>query len=730
MHSRSVARRLLAAGFVALAATALLKSSPGAVVAAQEVQTAAAGVLSFTDITAAAGMASSLTGSHGAFWADATGDGLPDLFLTYNECRGGLRANKFYRNLGGTFLEEAAPRGLVRLTGGSHGGAWVDLDNDGDYDLLEGTTYETDCPTSDPPSLPNRVWRNDGGVFTDVTPLSIRSYPPPGSMTEGYTRSILGFDMDNDGDLDIFAVNGDRGSADVGDRNELYRNEGGFNFTAITTGPLITTPAGQAGTDVDYDMDGDMDIIVPDFGGFDTTRGDLGVLRNDGGGVFTKVPRESIGIVHKATTGISTGDLNNDGITDLVLLDQDRNGVRPLGFDRIAYIYLGVGGGRFSFLAEIRGIPGYTAGLVDLDNDGDLDLVFPGLNFVLLNDGTAHFTQGPFFPTPRPAAGCVGTDCTRPDPRTVSFADIDGDGDLDVVVTVKFGPFAMIRNNFDAGNWIKVQLTSPFGQAGAFGSKVRVYRAGTSQLVAFREAKNVYGYLSQDDPVMHIGLGTATTVDVDVTFLDGTRVIRRGVAANQKIAFNGASNASAPGAPTNLTSGVAGSSVTLNWTAPSEGPVNGYQVEAGSAPGLANLAVVGASGTAFGASAPAGTYYVRVRARNAAGLGAPSNEVVVVVGGGGGGCAVPNAPGTLSFTTAGSLVNLSWTAPAGGATPVAYVVEAGSGAGLANLAVIDTGGPVLALGANAPPGRYFVRVKARTACGAGPASNEVIINVP
>ena len=50
--------------------------------------------------------------------------------------------------------------------------------------------------------------------------------------------------------------------------------------------------------------------------------------------------------------------------------------------------------------------------------------------------------------------------------------------------------------------------------------------------------------------------------------------------------------------------------------------------------------------------------------------------------------------------------------------------------GAANLAVIDTGGAVLSLSANAPPGRYFVRVKARTACGAGPASNEVIVNVP
>ena len=146
---------------------------------------------------------------------------------------------------------------------------------------------------------------------------------------------------------------------------------------------------------------------------------------------------------------------------------------------------------------------------------------------------------------------------------------------------------------------------------------------------------------------MHIGLGTATSVDVDVTFLDGTRVIRQGVAANQRIAFNGASNVTPPGAPTNLTSAVVGLSVVLNWTAPAQGPAAFYQVEAGSAPGRATSPCCRRE-TALGASAPAGTYYVRVSARNAGGFGPPSNEVTVVVGGGGGGCTIPNAPGTLS----------------------------------------------------------------------------------
>lgn len=682
----------------------------------------AQGALSFTDITVAAGMSNTVSGSHGAFWADATGDGRPDLYLTYNECRTGTRANRFYRNLGGVFVEEAGARGIANPSGGTHGGAWVDLDNDGDYDLLNGDTYATDCIFGDPAALPNKIFRNDGGSFVNRTPPAMLAYAD-------YTRSILGFDMDRDGDLDIFAVNGDRGDNEpIFDRNELYRNDGGLNFTAITASALVSHPAGQAGADTDYDGDGDVDILLPNFGGFSAATGQMGVLNNDGNGNFTAVSPASIGIFHRASTGISSGDLNNDGRLDLILIDQDRNPLRPLGFDRVAFVYLNAGGGTFTFSGELRNFGGFTAGLADLDNDGDLDLTIPGLPNVLLNDGNARFTQGPSYPTPMPPAGCVREQCMRPDMRTVSFADVDEDGDLDSVVTVKFGPFVMIRNNFNGGNWLKVQLTSAQGQAGAFGAKVRVFRAGTTSLIAMREAKSVYGYLSQDDPVMHVGLGPAQTVDVDVTFLDGSRVTRRGVSANQTIAFVGATTIEPPATPRNLTATVVGSTITLTWDAPASGGApSSYQLEAGSATGLSDLAVLATGLTrSLTASAPNGTYYVRVRARNAAGTGPASNEIIVIVGGT---CLVPNAPAALAFTRSGSLVTLTWSAPAGGSPPAAYVIEVGSRSGVTDLVRIDTGGPTLTLSASAPPGRYFVRVKARNACGSGPASNEVVIDV-
>jgi hypothetical protein len=87
----------------------------------------------------------------------------------------------------------------------------------------------------------------------------------------------------------------------------------------------------------------------------------------------------------------------------------------------------------------------------------------------------------------------------------------------------------------------------------------------------------------------------------------------------------------APGAPSALTQTVVGSQVTLNWSAGAGCPATGYVIQAGSAPGASNLAILNVGpGTSFSVNAPAGTYYVRVLATNASGGSTPSNEVVVV----------------------------------------------------------------------------------------------------
>ena len=471
------------------------------------------GTLGFTDVTVAAGFTGPPAfplGGHGTAFADATGDGRPDLYITMNFAE--PVADLFFVNHGGgRFMEAGAARGIADFDAGSHGAAWGDLDNDGDFDLFNGTTGG---------GASNDVFRNDGrGVFRDVTPLSIRS-------RREATRGVALFDMDRDGDLDIFAVAGWLGSGDPArERNELYRNDGRLRFSPITSGAAYTAPAGQGVTDADFDGDGDVDLIA---GNRD---GDLVVLRNGGRGNFTLVDPDAIGIMHRAYSGVTMADVDSDGDLDMLLVGLDRSG------ETVGHLYRNSGSGTFSHVSDFSDIDGYMGGFADLDNDSDLDLVFAGDDRVYLNDGGGRFSPGPLVPVEGIS-----------DPRAISFADMDADGDVDFAVGAKRSRNWLIRNDFNRGNWLKIQLRSRQGAVGAFGAKVAVYDsavAGRSP-IATRESRSANGYLGQDDPVLHVGLGARTCVDVMVTFLDGATRVLSGVSSNQTVTIDGSAGGNAP----------------------------------------------------------------------------------------------------------------------------------------------------------------------------------------
>jgi hypothetical protein len=179
-----------------------------------------------------------------------------------------------------------------------------------------------------------------------------------------------------------------------------------------------------------------------------------------------------------------------------------------------------------------------------------------------------------------------------------------------------------------------------------------------------------------------------------------------------------------PAQPTGLSSSVNGSAVTLTWQpGAGGGPVAAYRLEVGSVSGASDLLVTQTPSNVLGAAGvPDGQYFVRVRAVNSAGASAPSSEIIVRVG-----CvAPPTAPiNVVAQVAPGRFVTLSWT-PVGEATD--YLVEAGSFSGGADLALIPTPAPSLA--GVVPAGTYFVRVRARNACGASATSSEVVVQVP
>jgi hypothetical protein len=188
-----------------------------------------------------------------------------------------------------------------------------------------------------------------------------------------------------------------------------------------------------------------------------------------------------------------------------------------------------------------------------------------------------------------------------------------------------------------------------------------------------------------------------------------------------------------PGPPSALTSSVTGNTVTLWWNAPlTGGAPTRYHLEAGSVPGAANLAVFEVAASTRGivfVSIPNGTYFVRVRAANAAGSSVASNELTVVVCGVG--CTEPGPVALLAFQVSGGSVLLTWRAPTTGAMPTQYIVEAGSAPNLSNLAQFATGNTAeFIVVPGVPPGTYYVRIRAVSGRTIGTPSNEVMIAVP
>lgn len=201
-----------------------------------------------------------------------------------------------------------------------------------------------------------------------------------------------------------------------------------------------------------------------------------------------------------------------------------------------------------------------------------------------------------------------------------------------------------------------------------------------------------------------------------------------GPASAEIVLTLGSGGTVAPNPPSNLFVWTSGGRLTMTWAAPSSGTVpTGYVVEAGTASGLANIASINVTGRSFVFDpVPNGFFFLRVRSRSAAGLGAPTSEVMINVGGV---PAPPSAPRSLSSSVSGSTLTLSWQAPVLG-TPTSYVLEAGTASGLSNITTLDLGSAATTfVVAGVPPGTYYVRLRARSAQGVSPVSNERVVTV-
>ncbi len=537
----------------------LERSAPAAVETDVEAPTVA-----FVDVTAEAGidfvhfngaegdkLLPETMGSGAAFF-DYDNDEDPDLLLVnstywpHSTPAPEPPRSALYRNDGGgRFTDASSASGLATTLYGT-AVAVGDYDGDGWRDLFIAAVGE------------NRLFRNDRGRFTDVTAAAGVAGAP-----DEWSSSSAFVDYDNDGDLDLFVCNYVRWSKEIdlqldyrltgvgraygpplnyqGTFPYLYRNEGDGTFTdvSVESGIQVRNPATDvpvakalAVAPVDVDRDGWIDLLIAN----DTVRNFL--YHNLGDGTFEEVG-ELWGVAYgrngEATgaMGIDAGHYRNDA---------------DLGFaignfaNEMTSLYISQGDPTFyadEAIGEGIGAPSrlmlsFGVLMFDYDLDGRLDIlqvnghleseinsVDPSQTYeqpsqLFWNAGPGH-RQG-FVPVDLTTAGDLALPIVG---RGSAVADVDDDGDLDVVLTQTGRRAVLLRNDQESSHhWLLVRLEDLGGNRDAIGAWIELEAGGLTQR---RQVMPTRSYQSQSELDVHFGLGGNATIDaLRVTWPDGS----------------------------------------------------------------------------------------------------------------------------------------------------------------------------------------------------------------
>lgn len=480
--------------------------------------------LRFVDVTEAAGIDHQFRVYEGMFGGgicvfDFDNDGYEDLYLT-----GGMNEDQLYRNQGdGTFQNIFEGSGL-ELTRRfvTQGVAGADVNRDGWVDLMVTTITAKDSGKIIPRAR-NLLFLNQGdGTFRDATeayglvPLySFSTGPSFGDFdADGWPDLYVGnYFLEYEGEL-TYINDATIVGANQTAKGYLLRNMGGQTFQDVYADyGLKHRGFGFGGLFTDYDNDGDLDLLVHHDFGYKATPSLL--YRND-------YPRRRYTDVSEATAmdlrinamGAAVGDVNADGYLDYFITN--------IRFNRLM-MSQGPGQPYVDELRE-RGMTFVTiswgAIFADYDHDGDLDLFVANgdLNPNCVPMANFYFEQQPDG-TFIDQARLVGLNDYGLGRGAVVF-DMENDGDLDILFinqapVLEGYPVAsttrLFRNDLAQGHWLQVALQGVTAELHGLGARVRVVAGGRRMMREIDGGGS--SHLSQNSTIAHFGLGTATRVD-------------------------------------------------------------------------------------------------------------------------------------------------------------------------------------------------------------------------
>jgi len=482
------------------------------------------GNMQFEDITRQAGIRKKGKWSTGVSMADINGDGWLDIYVCNSgDVQGEQRENELYINNGnGTFTEKAGEYGLNDRGFSTHA-AFFDYDHDGDLDMFllnnsfkpigrfnlhENERHKRDSVGG------HKFFRNDGHHFTDI------------SEAAGIYGSAIGFglgvtvgDVDNDGWQDIYVCN------DFFERDYLYINQHNGTFKECLEDQMYSISSSSMGADMaDINNDGAPEVFVTEmlpednarlktnttFENWDKyqlnlrydyyhqfTRNTLQL--NNGNNTFSEIGRFAGVAATDWSWGALIADLDNDGRKDIFVA----NGIYQdlTNEDYIQYI------SNETFFKEI------VAGKANFKKLIDLIPSRPVASYAFCNNGDLTFTN---------KAAEWGLD--QPGfSNGAAYADLDNDGDLDLVVNNVNMPCFIYRNEtmqqYPGHAFLKVSLDGQGNNRFGIGANVTVYYNNT---IACQEQMPMRGFQSTVDHRLNFGLGRTTGIDsVVVKWPDG-----------------------------------------------------------------------------------------------------------------------------------------------------------------------------------------------------------------